>query len=66
MSVVTFYLFLPETKNRTLEEIDAFFVQSKNALQPVKVAKAMPEGIAQDFGEGDVKKSAFANEVEKV
>ncbi|USW56582.1 Putative major facilitator, sugar transporter, major facilitator superfamily [Septoria linicola] len=66
VSVVTFYLFLPETKNRTLEEIDAFFVRSRNALRPVKVAKTMPEGVAQDFGEGDVKKSAFADEVEKV
>jgi hypothetical protein len=42
--VVTFYLFLPETKNRTLEDIDAFFVGSTNPLQPVKVARNMLDG----------------------
>ncbi|EME42495.1 hypothetical protein DOTSEDRAFT_73361 [Dothistroma septosporum NZE10] len=61
LSVVTFYLFLPETKNRTLEDIDAFFVGSRNALQPVKVAKTMPEGAAGEWdlsrklGDEDVK-----------
>lgn len=44
LSFATFYLFAPETKGRTLEDIDAFFVGAKNALQPVKVAKNMPPG----------------------
>lgn len=44
-----FYLFLPETRNRTLEDIDGFFLGSKNPLQPVKVARTMPEGFAENF-----------------
>lgn len=47
LSVVVFYLFLPETKGRTLEDIDAAFLAASNALQPVKMA--MPPGIAEAF-----------------
>jgi len=53
LSVVMFYLFLPETKNRTLEDIDAFFLGSRNPLQPVKVAKTMPAGIAEQMDLSD-------------
>ncbi|CAK3903564.1 Sugar transporter STL1 [Lecanosticta acicola] len=48
LSVVVFYLFVPETKNRTLEDVDAFFLTANNAFQPVKIAKTMPEGIAEN------------------
>lgn len=41
-SVVVFYLFFPETKGRTLEEIDEIFIQSKNVFDPVKEARILP------------------------
>ena len=49
LSVAVFYLFAPETKGRTLEDIDAIFLDSKNALQPVKTAKRMPPGVAEEY-----------------
>ncbi|KAF2767642.1 putative sugar transporter [Teratosphaeria nubilosa] len=49
LGVTVFYLFCPETKGRTLEDIDAFFLGSKNALQPVKRAKLMRPGVAEDL-----------------
>ena len=41
-SVVVFYLFYPETKGRTLEEVDEIFIQSKNVFDPVKLARTLP------------------------
>ncbi|KAI9928875.1 hypothetical protein ASPWEDRAFT_36692 [Aspergillus wentii DTO 134E9] len=41
-SVVVIYLFCPETKGRTLEEVDDFFIQSKSVFDTVKVEKTMP------------------------
>lgn len=49
LSFAVFYFFAPETKGRTLEDIDAIFLASRNALQPVKVAKDMPPGIAEEM-----------------
>ncbi|CAG8312614.1 unnamed protein product [Penicillium salamii] len=39
---VFFYIFCPETKGRTLEEIDDIFVQSKSAFDTVRIARQMP------------------------
>ena len=39
------YLFYPETKGRSLEEIDEIFLQSKSIFEPVKVAKTLPVGM---------------------
>jgi sugar porter (SP) family MFS transporter len=39
---VCFYFFCPETKGRTLEEIDDIFVQSKSIFDTVRVAREMP------------------------
>ncbi|KAL5341368.1 general substrate transporter [Aspergillus crustosus] len=39
------YLFYPETRGRSLEEIDEIFLQSKNAFDPVRVAKTLPMGL---------------------
>ncbi|KAJ5039881.1 hypothetical protein NUH16_009674 [Penicillium rubens] len=39
---VSFYFFCPETKGRTLEEIDDIFVQSKSAFDTVRIAREMP------------------------
>ncbi|KAG0649072.1 Sugar transporter STL1 [Hyphodiscus hymeniophilus] len=41
-SVTVFYLFYPETKGRTLEEVDAIFAQSRNVFDPVKLARSLP------------------------
>lgn len=41
-SVVVFYFFFPETKGRTLEEIDEIFIQSKNVFDPVREARILP------------------------
>jgi sugar porter (SP) family MFS transporter len=38
----SFYLFCPETKGRTLEEIDDIFVQSKSIFDTVRIAREMP------------------------
>ncbi|KAI3175601.1 hypothetical protein DTO039G3_2759 [Penicillium roqueforti] len=39
---VFFYLFCPETKGRTLEEIDDIFVQSKSVFDTVQIARETP------------------------
>lgn len=39
---VFFFFFCPETKGRTLEEIDDIFVQSKSVFDTVRVARQMP------------------------
>ncbi|KAL1979247.1 hypothetical protein VTN96DRAFT_6399 [Rasamsonia emersonii] len=35
-------LFYPETKGRTLEEIDEIFIQSHSVFDPVRIAREMP------------------------
>lgn len=49
LSLFLGYLFLPETKDRTLEDIDAIFMKANNWLQPVRIAKIMPEGFAEEM-----------------
>lgn len=39
--VPTVYFFFPETKGRTLEEINEIFVRSKSIFEPVRVAKSL-------------------------
>jgi sugar porter (SP) family MFS transporter len=41
---VVHYYFFPETKGRTLEEIDEIFIRSKSIFDPVRVEKALPHG----------------------
>jgi MFS family permease len=41
LMVPSVYLFFPETKDRSLEEIDEIFAQSKNVFDPPRVARAM-------------------------
>lgn len=63
LSVAFFYLFAPETKNRSLEDIDAIFLDSTNALQPVKTAKTMPPGFAEEH---DISAKGKTDQEEKV
>ncbi|KAK2023741.1 general substrate transporter [Colletotrichum zoysiae] len=39
---IVLFFFYPETKDRTLEEIDDIFIQSKSIWDPVKVEKNLP------------------------
>lgn len=48
-TLVLGYLFLPETGDRTLEDIDNVFVRAQNWFEPVKIAKAMPLGVAEGW-----------------
>ncbi|KAF7114907.1 hypothetical protein CNMCM5793_000677 [Aspergillus hiratsukae] len=43
-SFLMIYIFYPETKGRTLEEIDDIFIQSKSIFDPVRVEKSLPKG----------------------
>jgi sugar porter (SP) family MFS transporter len=63
LSVVVFWLFAPETKGRTLEDIDAIFLGSKNALQPVKLAKSVQPGFAEEV---DISKKGGVEQAERV
>jgi hypothetical protein len=42
MFLAVVYFFFPETRRRTLEDMDAVFVNSKSYLDVVQVAKSMP------------------------
>lgn len=42
VAFVSFYTFYPETKGRTLEEIDEIFIRSKSIFDPVRVERALP------------------------
>lgn len=42
---VVIFLFYPETRGRSLEEIDEIFLRSKTIFDPVRVAKTLPVGL---------------------
>lgn len=48
--VLSVYFFFPETKGRTLEEIDALFMRSKSIFDPPRVAKSLPKIQAGQVG----------------
>lgn len=58
------YLLLPETKSKSLEDIDACFMSSTNVLQAVELAKTMQAGIAEELIASEKVKS-HAEQVEK-
>ena len=48
LSVVMWYLFAPENRNRSLEDIDGIWLNAKNPINAVKVAKELPQGYAEE------------------
>ncbi|KAI7525983.1 hypothetical protein KC331_g17213, partial [Hortaea werneckii] len=64
LTVLVVYLFLPETKGKSLEDIDACFISSTNALQPVPLARTMQAGIAEELMASE-KVGNHAEQVEK-
>ncbi|KAL6697112.1 general substrate transporter [Trichoderma pleuroticola] len=48
-SSAVFYLFYPETRGRTLEEIDEIFTQSRSIFDTVGVAKTLPFATLPDL-----------------
>lgn len=65
-AVIIYYLFYPETKGRSLEEIDDIFIQSTGVFDAVRLARELP--IQQDeLTVGDeTKKEEDMAEVERV
>ncbi|RMZ12808.1 hypothetical protein D0862_02542 [Hortaea werneckii] len=64
LTVLMVYLLLPETKSKSLEDIDACFMSSTNVLQAVELAKTMQAGIAEELIASEKVKS-HAEQVEK-
>jgi len=48
-AAVFIYFFLPETKNRTLEDVDAFFIGSKGPFEPVRDSHRFVAGTLEDY-----------------
>ena len=47
------YFFFPETSVRSLEEIDAIFVESKSIFDCVRIARRMPKTHLAELGVDD-------------
>lgn len=63
---VAIYFFYPETQGRSLEEIDAIFVQSELIFDTVGVASRLPRGLDALEAEFDEKPSNVLAHVESV
>lgn len=50
VAIVCIFLFYPETKGRTLEDLDEIFVQSKSIFDTVQIAREMPVGDVVTLG----------------
>ncbi|KAA8651029.1 hypothetical protein EYZ11_011314 [Aspergillus tanneri] len=63
------YFFFPETKGRSLEEIDEIFAQSKSIFDPVRVARSMGKlqvvQACSDRGEDTVSSDNNANDMKE-
>lgn len=43
--LIVVYFFLPETRLRTLEDMDTIFLSAKSPFEVVKIAKHMPRHV---------------------
>ena len=53
--LVAVYFFFPETAGRHLEQVDQIFRESRNILDPVKVARKLPKDTPLDISVPDEK-----------
>ncbi|KAJ5560369.1 hypothetical protein N7513_002768 [Penicillium frequentans] len=60
--VPSVYFFFPETKGRTLEEIDEIFAQSKSIFDPPRVARRMQLQSNRPDSENSGSKSEYVHE----
>jgi hypothetical protein len=56
LTIIVVYFFFPETRQRTLEDMDAVFISSKGYFDVVKVAKSMPHASILALGSTAVNK----------
>lgn len=53
--VPTIHFFYPETKGRSLEEIDEIFIRSNNIFDPPRIARSMPKQQTHEVRDAEVK-----------
>lgn len=66
LAFVVFYLFCPETKGRGLEDIDQYFLKSKNAFETVGIAKSLEGQLGAEAAlDEKVERAEHGGEAEK-
>ncbi|KAK5172248.1 uncharacterized protein LTR77_003886 [Saxophila tyrrhenica] len=65
-SIPVVYFFYPETRGRSLEEIDEIFTKSNSVLEPVKVAKRLPQKHLTEMVQADEKTGEGVERLEDI
>lgn len=55
------FAFFPETRRRTLEDMDTVFVNSNSYLDVVRVARSMPQASILELESGGGEKNTNSN-----